>query len=135
MLVIVLYIGGTKINKTWLDSILLSLYYSAVLIVQVDAGHEGSRIRGANPAWKRGMKAESGRAQSDCGKLARPTLYVEGGEVCKQCLWMGEKSFKIKWNIYQLTVEALRSILTELCTAEKPFSEACSSALWATQHI
>ena len=69
------------------------------------------------------MRAESGRSQNDCGKLAGLALYVEVGEVYKQCLWMGENSLKAKWNIQQLRVEAPWSILTELYTAEKPFSQ------------
>lgn len=48
MLITVLHIGGTKINKVWLESNLLPLYYSVMLTVQVGAGHKGSQISGTS---------------------------------------------------------------------------------------
>lgn len=47
----------------------------------------GCREGGTNPVWKRRIGAESQRTQSDIGEPARPTLYTEVGEVCRQLLW------------------------------------------------
>lgn len=51
--------------------------------------------KGHQPVWRRGMRAESGRAQSDGEKLTRPALYVEAEIACRQHVWVGEKSLKV----------------------------------------